>query len=65
MVGAYNRFLKMALGGPAGMDVSAHAVYLDEPLAGTSALLYWQLGHFYFKLHGSVYLHIWIRPGFV
>ena len=65
MCGATNRFVKIALGGPDDKDVAAHAVYLGEPIAGTSALLYWQLRHFYFKMHGAAYLHIWIRPRFV
>ena len=58
--GSDNRFVNIALGGPADKDVGAQAVYLHQPLAGTSAQVYWQLRHFHFKLHGPIYLHIWI-----
>ena len=54
MAGADNRFLNIAVGGPGAKVVAAHAVCLQEPLAGTSALLYWQFRHFYFHLHGAL-----------
>ena len=63
MAGADNRYVKLNLCGASVFG--AHSVVLDEPLPQTTALVYWQLRHFYFYLHGTVYLHIWLRIGFV